>query len=157
MKSLVKKTTILKVMIVAVVSALLLNIGLTTASVYASEVSSKEQVELTNSLLNSIEFDKESNKLFMNKEKLVNTNLFTSTEANKLGNEFNSLSSQEQKELMKDLKEKSNTRIAPIIIWAAGVLGGWLATKLLNWGAHKFCSSYKNYNSVTKYVCDIID
>lgn len=65
MKSIIEKMPILKIMIIAVVSALLLNIGFTTASVYASEVSSKEQVELTNSLLKSITFDKNTNKLFM--------------------------------------------------------------------------------------------
>ncbi|MFS0942650.1 MULTISPECIES: hypothetical protein [Enterococcus] len=42
MKSIIEKMPILKIMIIAVVSALLLNIGFTTASVYASEVSSKE-------------------------------------------------------------------------------------------------------------------
>ena len=157
MKSTIEKMPILKIMIIAVVSALLLNIGFTTASVYASEVSSKEQVELTNSLLKSITFDKNTNKLFMDEEKLINTTELTSTEASKLATEFNSLSSEEQKDLMKDFSKNNTARVAPIIIWAAGVLGGWLATKLLNWGAHKFCSSYKNYNSITKYVCEVID
>ncbi|MFS0942651.1 MULTISPECIES: hypothetical protein [Enterococcus] len=93
----------------------------------------------------------------MDEEKLINTTELTSTEASKLATEFNSLSSEEQKDLMKDFSKNNTARVAPIIIWAAGVLGGWLATKLLNWGAHKFCSSYKNYNSITKYVCEVID
>ncbi|KMP73456.1 histidine kinase, partial [Bacillus cereus] len=46
--------------------------------------------------------------------------------------------------------------VAPIIIWAAGLLGGWLATKLLDYGAEKFCKQYRNYNGVTKKVCEVI-
>ncbi|MDA1810534.1 hypothetical protein H0911_20925 [Bacillus sp. HSTU-bmb18] len=46
--------------------------------------------------------------------------------------------------------------VAPIIIWAAGVLGVWLGEKLLNYGAKKFCAEYRNYNAATKKVCKVI-
>ena len=50
--------------------------------------------------------------------------------------------------------------VAPLLVWAAGVLAGaglsWLAEKLLDYGAKKFCDAYGNYNSVTKTVCNVI-
>ncbi|EPH71476.1 hypothetical protein D928_01412 [Enterococcus faecalis 20-SD-BW-06] len=50
----------------------------------------------------------------------------------------------------------AETTIAPIIIWGAGVIGGWLGSKLLDWGATKFCNAYRNSNAATKFVCSVI-
>ncbi|MEB7792115.1 histidine kinase [Enterococcus faecalis] len=46
--------------------------------------------------------------------------------------------------------------VPPLVIWGAGVIGGWLGAKLLDWGAVKFCKAYRNTNAVTKSVCSVI-
>ncbi|EOH1637215.1 histidine kinase [Enterococcus faecalis] len=46
--------------------------------------------------------------------------------------------------------------VPPLVIWGAGVIGGWLGKKLLDWGAVKFCKAYRNTNAVTKSVCSVI-
>ncbi|WP_427109784.1 hypothetical protein [Lysinibacillus xylanilyticus] len=50
--------------------------------------------------------------------------------------------------------------VPPLIVWAAGVLVAagltWLADKLLDWGAQKFCDKYRNSNSITRMVCNVI-
>lgn len=55
---------------------------------------------------------------------------------------------------------KAETTVAPILVWAAGVLAAaglsWLAEKLLDWGAKKFCDTYGDSNATTKLVCDVI-
>lgn len=101
-------------------------------------------------------------------DKKNNTVIFSPYKAEKLGlnvkkaqisaNYFNSLSDQQKATFLKSLNSNNqNTRIAPIIWWAAGVLGSWLGGKLLDWGSHSFCSHYRKYNSATRYVCNIID
>ncbi|MBM7587697.1 hypothetical protein JOC86_004271 [Bacillus pakistanensis] len=56
--------------------------------------------------------------------------------------------------------QEVSAQVAPIIVWAAGVLAAaglkWLADKLLDMGAEWFCDNYGDYNSVTDKVCDVI-
>jgi len=55
-------------------------------------------------------------------------------------------------------KENPNVEplVAPIILWAAKLLGGFLAKKLLDMGASAFCNAYGDKNSTTKLVCDVL-
>ncbi|GKQ43341.1 hypothetical protein RD055328_12640 [Companilactobacillus sp. RD055328] len=82
----------------------------------------------------------------------------TESQERMLQSKFNALP-QDQKN--KILQNNKDPKIAPIILWAMKVLAAaglsWLASKLLNWGAHKFCKAYRNSNSVTKWVCSVID
>ncbi|MBM7587696.1 hypothetical protein JOC86_004270 [Bacillus pakistanensis] len=56
--------------------------------------------------------------------------------------------------------QEVEAQVAPIIVWAAGVLAAaglsWLAKKLYDYGAEWFCDNYGDYNGVTEKVCDVI-
>jgi len=57
-------------------------------------------------------------------------------------------------------EEEVSATVAPLLVWGAAVLAAaglsWLAEKLLDYGATKFCKAYRNDNSVTKTVCNVI-
>ncbi|OQO70170.1 hypothetical protein BH747_08395 [Enterococcus villorum] len=148
--------TYVKVTIIAIVVVLLMNLGFSVSNAFASESRLNEQIRLTQGMLASISSNKKGDKFEMNTVILQENTDFTTSEATKLATTFNHLTLEEQQSLLHQLSENPNARVAPIILWAAGIVGGWLATKLLDWGATKFCKTYRNYNSATKLVCDVI-
>lgn len=40
--------------------------------------------------------------------------------------------------------------------WLAGFVGGYIASKLVDWGAKKWCATYKYTNWATKAVCNFL-
>ncbi|NVY97136.1 hypothetical protein HU830_08380 [Lactobacillus sp. DCY120] len=69
---------------------------------------------------------------------------------------FDKLSDSEKEQILNN----NNARVAPLVLWAAKVLAsaglGWLAKKLLDYGAARFCRAYRNSNWATKKVCAVI-
>jgi hypothetical protein len=123
--------TYVKVTIIAIVVVLLMNLGFSVPNAFASESRLNEQIRLTQGMLASISSNKKGDKFEMNTVILQENTDFTTSEATKLATTFNHLTLEEQQSLLHQLSENSNARVAPIILWAAGIVGGWLATKLV--------------------------
>lgn len=148
-----KKGNVMKKVILGVVLSLLLNILIPVGSVIAAEQNEMDLKEYQRMLYRAVRVDEETEEFVFDAE-LAMQNGATVDQAQKLEQAFNQLTQEEKIEVLQS--EGSIERVAPILIWAAKVLGGWLAKQLLSYGAKKFCQYYRNTNSVTKLVCNVI-
>lgn len=127
----------------------------------AAEVDSKEEVEkLALAIYESSTYQEDTKSFDFNKEKAISLGLDKQV-ASQIEVYYENLSTEEAEDLAKLQKDDEvSVMVAPILVWAAGVLAAaglsWLAEKLLDYGAKKFCDAYGNYNSVTKTVCNVI-
>lgn len=57
-------------------------------------------------------------------------------------------------------EQNSRIAVAPIVVtvakWLGKVVGAYLAKKLLDWGAKKWCAKYKYHNWATKAACNFL-
>lgn len=130
----------------------------------AQETMTKEDVEkLARAIYESSTYQEETRTFTFDEEKSISLGLDKTT-AREMNIHFSSLSGDSAEKVYKE-QEKAMTdgvqpRVAPLVLWAAAALGAagfsWLADKLLDYGAKKFCKAYKNSNKVTKGVCAVI-
>lgn len=132
-------------------------------SASAAEVNSGDNAEqMALAIYEATIYDEDTRTFEFDENKAISLGLDKMV-SQKMNNYFENLSSDQAELVYESQLEKTDevgTFVAPLIVWAAQVLGAagltWLADKLLDWGAAKFCKAYKNYNSVTKTVCNII-
>lgn len=127
----------------------------------ANEVSSKEEAEkLALSIYESSTYEEDTKTFKFDENKAISLGLDQKF-SKQVSNYLENLSEEEAAALNELQKEDgSSVMVAPLLVWAAGVLAAaglsWLADKLLDYGAKKFCDAYRSYNSVTKTVCNVI-
>jgi hypothetical protein len=124
----------------------------------------KEKAEqLANAIYQSSIYDEVTKSFTFDEQKAITLGLDELT-ASQMNTYLESLTPEEA-EITYNEMENPDTIADPnvfpvIIVWAARTLAaaglGWLAKKLLDWGATKFCNAYEDYNRVTGYVCDVI-
>lgn len=148
-----KKESVIKKVILGVVLSLLLNILIPAGSVLAAESNEVDLKEYQRMLYRSVRLEEETEEFVFDAELAVQNGL-SELQAQKLEQAFNQMTQEEKMEILKS--DSSLERVAPIVIWAAKIVGGWLASKLLSYGAKKFCQYYRNTNSATKMVCNVI-
>lgn len=135
------------------------------ASPYGNQDMSYEDAYRLATIINdNIEYIEENQKIVFNESVAIAQGLDQYT-ATQLDMYLEGLDEKEAAELFEDISEVDNSttspRAVPAIIVAAGkilIKAGltWLATKLYEWGAEKFCEEYRDYNSVTQEVCDFL-
>ena len=124
----------------------------------------REAERLAIALYEASNYDIENNRYSFDVDKAIAAGV-TLSDAVQMKNYLESLSPAQAKDIhdqqMAAVKDgKNQPQVLPIILWAARVLAmaglGWAAKKLLDMGGYEFCKRWKNYNSVTKYVCKFI-
>lgn len=127
------------------------------------DINYEQAYELALIINENISFNEEKSKITFDKDTAINQGL-DSYVANQLNIHLEALNEDEVKELYEEMQkdsENTSTRVVPaIIITACKLLAKagfvWLAQKLYDWGAEKFCENYGDYNSVTENVCDFL-
>ncbi|MFC9540841.1 hypothetical protein ACFTQ7_13250 [Lysinibacillus sp. NPDC056959] len=118
-----------------------------------------EQVALA--IYESSTYNKDTKSFDFDEDKAVSRGLDKET-SHQVAVYLENLSSDEAENVYYSLEEDPSISpfVPPLLVWAAGVLAAagltWLADKLLDWGAQKFCNKYRNSNSITKMVCNVI-
>ena len=129
-----------------------------------ANMSYEEAYKLATIINQNISYLSEEQKIIFDEKTAVSQGLDMYT-AKQLNNYLENLDSANAQAVYKEVqsaKEDSATsRAVPAIIVATGKILAkaglaWLAKKLYDWGAKKFCATYKNYNSVTKNVCSFL-
>lgn len=142
--------------IITMICSLLFGITANSAIVFAAgESVTVEKNEVLKRNQGSFEYNEQKDTIEFSSEKAV-ANGVNKADADNAANYFNSLNDEDKKEVLKSFNYGSRFRVAPAIAWAVSVLGGWLAEKLLDYGATKFCKHYRKVNNATRMVCNVI-
>ncbi|HHY73759.1 MAG TPA: hypothetical protein GX497_11190 [Bacillus bacterium] len=150
------------IFVLSLVFTLLVSFSIRPLAV-TTEVDSKEKAEqLAAAIYNSSNYQEDTGVFEFDEGKAISLGLDQQT-ARQMSVYFKGLSSDEAEALYNTQVEAGSSNqlaVAPLLVWAAEVLVAagltWLADKLLDYGAKKFCDSYRNYNSVTRTVCEVI-
>ena len=114
-------------------------------------------------IYNNISFNEEESKLCFNSPSAIKDGLNEEV-AEYLESYYSSLDKASAAALYAEIQEIKNapqTRVVPaIVVAAAKILASaglsWLADKLYDYGAEKFCDAFGSANAVTETVCDIL-
>lgn len=155
----------------SIVFALVLALGFSsvfgtpsTQAAQQDKYQDKEAERLAIALYEASNYDIENNRYSFDVDRAIAAGV-TLSDAVQMKNYLESLSPAQAKDIhdqqMAAVKDGENQpQVLPIILWAARILAtaglGWAAKKLLDMGGYEFCKRWKNYNSVTKYVCKFI-
>lgn len=150
--------------VLSIILAVFVSFAFGSVSEAASTDSKEEAEELAKAIYNSSDYDKETRTFDFDEEKAISLGL-NEQMAKQMNDYFTSLSPDEAEKVYEEQENAMNgdgnqTMVAPLIAWAAGVLAAaglsWLANKLLDYGAEKFCNAYEDSNAVTEEVCEVI-
>jgi len=146
-----------------------LTVIMPTSVAVASEVNDtqseayEEAYHLATIISENTHFNESEKILTFDVENSIEQGLDEST-AVQMENYYSSLSPEEAEQVYDEILSSSySTRsvtVTSLLVAAGKILAkaglGWLAKKLYDWGAEKFCANYKNYNGVTQNVCDFL-
>lgn len=155
-----------KIVSLVLAFAMTMSLGTTAmASSYTNQDMSYEEAYRLATIINdNMTYVEDEQKFVFNESAAVSQGLDEYT-ATQLDRYLESLDKDAAAELFGEITEGDNSTVAPraippLLIAAGKILIkaglGWLATKLYEWGAEKFCSAYRDYNGVTQSVCDFL-
>jgi hypothetical protein len=139
-------------------------------SVYAAEsnnsLDSYEEAEkLATIIFENLIFDEGNSQYHFYYDEAIEAGLDKET-ADQLESYYTNLSKEEALQIYEETTKESEGGIhtqvvvSALLIAAGKILAkaglAWMAKKLLDWGSAKFCKTYKNSNSVTKNVCNLL-
>lgn len=133
---------------------------ITPATSYAQSdtvnAAAKKEVKEALQLLEYIEMDKITETYSFNKTKAIEDG-FSEKTTTLLFHNFEKLSTDKQAMLYGANKGDNSLQVAALAAFLAGLVAGWVVSKVLDYGAKKFCDQkdLRNYNWATKIGCDI--
>lgn len=110
---------------------------------------------------NNTNYDEENKEILFDTENAINDGLDEDT-AYQIEEHYSLMTPEEAEKTYNEIisSNYSTRSFTGLIAAAAKILAkaglGWLARKLYDWGAEKFCNAYKDSNSVTENVCNFL-
>ncbi len=136
---------------------LIMSISISAMAAEPIKISSFEDTYKVATLIDSnLSYDEGEQSFIFDVENAVNqgldSELATQIEAN-----ISSMSASEAAELNEDMEAiQPRSVVATVIAFLAGAGFSWLADKLLDYGAEKFCNAYGDYNDIAATACDML-
>lgn len=116
----------------------------------------EEAYKISAAIENNLQYDEATRSFDFETENAINQGLDQSI-AVQLEQSVENLDEQDAAQLNEELKEAQPRGIlATAAAFLVGAGFGWLADKLLDWGAEKFCNEYGDYNEFTATACEIV-
>lgn len=137
---------------------LIMAISITAIAAGPAEIMSYEEAyEIATIVTDNLTYDEETQKFVFDAEAAIEQGLDADI-AYQLESSYAEMSVDESAKLKDSMGDGVEPRgllaVAAGLLVTAGL--DWLADKLLDWGAEKFCDNYGDYNSVTVGVCDFL-
>ncbi len=136
---------------------LIMSVSISAMAAEPIKISSFEDTyEVATLIDGNLSYDEEEQSFIFDVENAVNQGLDSELAAQIEAN-ISSMSASEAAELNEDMEAvQPRSVVATVIAFLAGAGFSWLADKLLDYGAEKFCNAYGDYNDIAATACDML-
>lgn len=145
--------------IVSILTSCLLIMSISVSAMAAEPVklsSFEDAYEIAVLIDDNLSYDENEQAFTFDMENAVNQGL-DGTLAAEIETNISAMSTSEAADLN---DEMSNVQprgvVATVVAFLAGAGFSWLADKLLDYGAEKFCDAYGDYNDIAATACDML-
>lgn len=146
-----------KILSIIMSVALIMSLSVSAMAAGPLEVSSyQEAYEIAAAINDNMTYDLENQRFEFDAESAISQGLSENI-AYQIESNVSTMSTDESATLNEKMEEaQPRSIIATVAAFLVGAGLSWLADKLLDYGAEKFCDSYGDYNDIAATACEML-